>query len=114
MDGFIMIANCRRGPNPSPVRNANPRSMPIRMPRFFPLSGVINSPRARPAPSRENINPPPCRRVVKGERKLRLKLPSQTLLVLRTHFEVGTHITIKFSVEGMKEIVNGGCHCALF
>ena len=58
-EGFTMIAMERRGPRPSPVRKAKAMSMERRVPRFFPLSGVMNRPRAIPAPRREKIRPPP-------------------------------------------------------
>ena len=54
-----MIAMERSGPSPKPVRKAKPISMPSLVPLFLPLSGVMNSPRARPAPARENRSPPP-------------------------------------------------------
>jgi len=53
MLGFIMMASWRRGPIPSPVRNPNPSNIAILVERFFPLSGVRNSPNARPAARRE-------------------------------------------------------------
>ncbi len=45
MVGLIMTAISRRGPSPSPVRKAKPSNIPSRLARFFPVSGVLYSPR---------------------------------------------------------------------
>ena len=58
-EGLTMMAMERRGPRPRPVRKAKAISIESRVPRFFPLSGVMKRPRAIPAPRREKIKPPP-------------------------------------------------------
>ena len=74
-EGLTMIAIDRRGPRPRlnkeilfqnsrkdsfyPVRKAKAMSIERRIPRFFPLSGVMKRTRAIPAPRREKIKPPP-------------------------------------------------------
>ena len=52
--GLILTAISKSGPMPSPEKKANPSSIDSLRPRFLPLSGVKNSPKASAAPKSAN------------------------------------------------------------
>lgn len=54
IDGLIRITVSNSGPNPKPVKKANPRSSPILVLTFFPFSsGVAKSVSKHPMPANE-------------------------------------------------------------